>query len=611
MKTYKANNANNTINKRVKKVHSKAKFVGTLYFLGALALAALACLGVVAIDGTKLWVVDFWKPYANLFNEQRNIFDVIVATLYLFVVLSVVINFLRAFGKLGDLLRKNHKKVGRIKQNMQAMDDMGKLFSGSFAAILIFHFLIYIIQPLAVDATRPNVELLMPMGYATLGVGLVIHFLAGLIHGTVSNFQVGGQVANVVEEKRECGLFVYFFRNLVQVAAVAGILFFFTQCCNFNATISALLSGQNPIAGADVMKELIPLALQVLTVIWILVLIKHATAPTEFNLYGMQGSGMKNFRVFSFFVVLTAGGAFALDYLNYQPDFPVDNLIVAGIALVAFLADCIFKTRVKKEKKEDDDELTDEEAFNAFAPVPAQVPVKANGQVPVQMPVQAGYPQPIYVPVYYPYPTPTANLGVPQTSAQAPCCAPTPVAKETNKKPAPAPAPSYIKPTPAPTAQPAEGKNDARKKRQELKERNKDLKRAKADAKTSAKIAKKNQKVERKVSKQEESFAKKNAAVATLATASVAMAAQQPVQTPVAPVTPVVTPVVEEKVEPKVDFEAVNEIETPLDPHKQWDVRCPQCGKQLRVREVSPYHRCPSCDKVFKLRKFETYAKKD
>ena len=60
----------------------------------------------------------------------------------------------------------------------------------------------------------------------------------------------------------------------------------------------------------------------------------------------------------------------------------------------------------------------------------------------------------------------------------------------------------------------------------------------------------------------------------------------------------------------KENAEAV-EVHTPLDPNKEWKVRCPRCGKILNVRETSPYHRCPSCDKVFGLRKFQTYVKKD
>ena len=53
------------------------------------------------------------------------------------------------------------------------------------------------------------------------------------------------------------------------------------------------------------------------------------------------------------------------------------------------------------------------------------------------------------------------------------------------------------------------------------------------------------------------------------------------------------------------------EIEGELNPNNQWEVYCPECGKKLRVKEVSLYHRCPACDKVFKIRRFETYVKKD
>ena len=46
---------------------------------------------------------------------------------------------------------------------------------------------------------------------------------------------------------------------------------------------------------------------------------------------------------------------------------------------------------------------------------------------------------------------------------------------------------------------------------------------------------------------------------------------------------------------------------TELNPDKDFKVRCPQCGKELSVKDKSPYHRCPSCGKVFTLQKFRTY----
>ncbi len=506
MSTYKTNIKSKMANKRVKKVHSKAKFVGMLYFLGTIALAVLSCLPTITLFGGKLWVVNFWKPYTTMFGEGRDIYSIVIATLYLFVLLATVINALRALGKLGNLLRKNHTKIGRLKQNMQAMDEMGKRFSGSFAAIVIFHFLIYIICP-PTETGRPAIELYMPFGYVSLGLGLFLHFFAGLIHGTVSNFDVNGAVGGVIEEKRECGLFVYFFRNLVQIAAVGAILYFFTNICNFFGVVVMLANGQNPFAGVALLKYVLPFILQVVIVICLIVMIKHATAATEFNLYGMQGSGMRNFRIFSFFVFLAAGVGFMLDYVYYKPDFPKENLIIAGIAFGSFLIDCIFKSRnkkknaaptQKKEEAEEDVEIEPVPTETVPAPIPANgaaAPISVNVPAPVVQTLQ----QPVYIPVYYPYPA-SANANAPVPEA----------AKEEKKE---------VKPVPAPV-----------------------------------------QSVETELEDPE--FIRR-------------------------------------------------EIEGELNPNNQWEVYCPECGKQLRVKEVSLYHRCPACDKVFKIRKFETYVKKD
>ena len=54
--------------------------------------------------------------------------------------------------------------------------------------------------------------------------------------------------------------------------------------------------------------------------------------------------------------------------------------------------------------------------------------------------------------------------------------------------------------------------------------------------------------------------------------------------------------------------EGIFESDEAINPKKTFQVRCPQCGKTLAVRETSPYHRCPACSKVFSLRKFEKYT---
>ena len=649
MRTYQAKNSNG-MGKRVRKAQGKARFVGFLYLLGALGLAGLTFLmPVLTFDGKPLGITSFFNPYLDLFGGKVDLLSVAIATLYLFVVLSVVFNALGCLGKLGDLTQNNSKQMGRYNKTMQAMDKMGRLFSGSFAAIVIFHFLIWMFVGEAGKVA------LTSGAYITLVFGIAIHFFAGLLHGKVHYFQVGGQIANVVEVKRECGLFVYFFRNLVQIAATAAILYFLAPNTLLNGAI------KNVLAGQIVINDLLPAGLQALMVIFIIVLIKHATATTEFNLEGMDGKGMKNYRVFSFLTFLVAAGALALCFLQTKV---LENylLFVAGIAFVAFLVDCIFKTRPKKVKEEENEEEVEDPMLNPFAPVnpmaftcPVQksAPNMPMPQMPIiQMTVPTACPQetakaqqrmkPVYVPTYYPMPTPYPMITpypvmmpypmpapAPYAAAPAPYgatpapAAAAPCAPEKKTRPAPAPAPSYLQPTPAPSYANVESKKELKKKRQELKDRAKELKRAKVEAKKYAKLAKKNLKKENKlrkkenrfakkntkqqnkIRKQEENFARKNAAVAS--EFLVATATQMPIPAP-APVAAPEKPVVEPPA--KVENE-ITELPPSLDPNKEWKVRCPKCGKELLIRETSPYHRCPSCGKVFQIRKFETFVKKN
>ena len=504
MKAYESTNAV-ALRKRVRKVHTKAGFAGTLYLLGALALAVLAFLPTLHIGGEDLWVLTFYLPITEAFGGAIDWIGVITAALYLWILLAVVVNFFRCFSKLGWLTKRSSRYVNGYNRNMRAMEDMGKRFSGSFAAIINLSLLIYILQPSASNVAITN------YAYVTLAVGLAIHFLAGLIAGKVSWFDVHGNGGNVEEVKRECGIFVYFFRNVAQLAAVAGILYFSLPKCTLGATIASWLGGVNPLEG-DLITTLVPVALQALIVLCTFVLIKHATAATEFNRLGMEGKGMKNYRVFSFFVFLLAGGAFAVDYFLVKPEPIVyDFLYVAAIAFGVFLIDCIFKTRAAKEAEEDYDPIDEmEREQTAVQGMPMQGAQPAV--ICQQMPSQTAYQQqPVYIPVYYPYPL--------QQPAPAPAPAPTPVEVKITTTPAPAPAPAHIKPEPSPVAK-----------------------------------------------AKEEALDKENA---------------EPV-----------------------------EVNKPLDPNKEWKVRCPRCGKILNVRETSPYHRCPSCDKVFELRKFQTYVRK-
>ena len=457
MKAYESTRGS-ALRKRVKKVHAKAKFVGVFYLLGALALTGIACMPMMQIGGEDFWALNFWKPFKNLFNDARSWHALIVSALYGLALFVSLINIFRCFGKLGWLTKRSSRYVNGFNRNMRAMEKMGKVFSGTFATIINAFLLIYMLESYA-WAGLQIVELTL-WAYVFFATGVFIHFLCGLIGGTVSYFNVGGGTGEVTEEKRSCGLFVYFFRNLVQLAATAAIVWLFMKKCVLGVFIDLALVPANPFTGMDLVKQILPVALQAVILLCLFVLVKHATSSTEFNRLGIEGAGMKNYRVFSFILFLAAGGIFGIEYfvLKVKPAQWSDwsYAIIAGIAFVAFLMDCIFKSKTKDEEQEVEEETEEQPIMPYIAPMPlSQGQPTANGaypqmpMTPVFLPVQQPQPQPIYVPTYVPYPVPMGqHIG-------APCAV---------EKPAPMPAPAYLQPAPSPAVAVAEQENKEEKK---------------------------------------------------------------------------------------------------------------------------------------------------
>ena len=503
------------LKKRVRTVQGRAKTAGMLYLLGivlmAVAGAVLTLVTNTVVSGTKFTqmpvlnayqaIVDLFKGgIVNVIKDSVLLTITVSLVLYVIMLLALIINVFRALAKLGWLFKTKASYTYGFNRNMYAMDDLGKIFSGSFASLILTNLWMVLF------VTMDNKITLF--GYVVLGVGLFFHILCGLIEGKVTLFTTGEKIDEV---DREQGLFVYFFRNLIQVAVVGVIVIFFLKvsvfCGVFVTMMDALLVSKNMGWFANNLWYVIRFAVELFAWIWIMIMIKHATASTEYNREGKYGKGMKNFTVFSMFTFVFATALLVLRLLGIgllsgeTKGFNVPLLITAIAALVGFISDLIFKSRKKKV----DPETTANPEPVVEQPVAPMPMMPQMAQMP-QMPVAgANTPyQPIYVPVYYPYPF----YGMPMQSAEdMPYYGPTP-------------APAHLLPSPSPAT-------------------------AAEEAKT---------------------------------------------------------------------LEEVNdsvEVDKPLDPNKVWMVRCPQCGKLLRVREVSPYHRCPACDKVFKLKKYETYVLKD
>ncbi len=340
--------------KRIGKAQGKAKWMGFFYFIGTLALLAAACLGMFeyeTADGKEyLWVLTFWKPFLEIKNgfSWEIIKPMIKPLIYTLMLLVLLINVFRCFGKFGWLFKKKASRKYGFNRNAFAMEDLGRIFSGSLFALIFWGCILYL----------TGYELTL-MAYIGVGVGFFFHFWCGLVGGNVSLFTAHG---GVQEEKRRFGRFSPFLRNLLQIAAIAGIAWFFLEMNTLHGFISDLVKTHDFKGILDDMDALIAAGAELLIVICWLVLVKHATATTEYDRDGSDAAGAHNFRIFTFFIFLLAGGLVAYQYFVMSVAFKnnMDTIWIAVIAFVSFIIECIMR-RFPKVKKS----IRKQEAFDA------------------------------------------------------------------------------------------------------------------------------------------------------------------------------------------------------------------------------------------------------
>lgn len=387
---------------KIVKAQAKAKLVGILYLLASIAIAALACLPMLTLDGTaegNLWVLTFWKPFLQIksistFTPQQWI-SLVVSVFYALILLTVAINLLRSFGKLKWLFKRRPSRLNGYNRNVFAMEDMGKLFSSSFYVLLAFTFLIYLLT----KSSGTKLVIAPPYAIVAAGLGIVIHFLCGAVGGSIHLYVVENGM--IEEERRKGSVLVPVIRNLIQLGVVGAIAWFMLQTNAIATLLHILVSRnfaaitQNPVA------SIYPVAHLLVFLCW-LVLLKHATGIAEYDRDGAYAAGALVFRSFAFITVLVAGGAVAVQfYLTQQ--FVRDCLFIALIALLAFVIELILR-KYPSDKVEDFEDIEVEDFIDS-----------ANAMVPQRYGYpQAGYPaQP-----FPPYGAP--QTGYPQAGYGAP-----------------------------------------------------------------------------------------------------------------------------------------------------------------------------------------------
>ncbi|MBQ4269025.1 MAG: hypothetical protein IJB97_05180, partial [Clostridia bacterium] len=370
---------------RLEKARKRCKFVGATYLIGTIALIAALFLDFFAVGESKISALNFYNALILTgVPDLKKVVEILPNALFALMCVVAVINFIRVCAALGKMKKAKDTPFEKYNHTVKRMEKAAGAFSGTLVTYFVFTMI-----ACSATATKPTFFAL-----CAIGGGVVFHFFAGLIGGKTLWFDVG-ENGEILESKRNSSLFVFFLRNVIQIACVAGILFFFFKANAIPGAVTLLAEGKISDLLSNVW-ELILVAAQVLIVVALIVLVNHAFRATEFNGKGMKGKGMKNFRAFSFMVTLFALVAFFAVYFGTKA-WSFELAYVAAIALGGFLFDCIIKS--KKGRKlvcvyvEEEPEVEQPKKAPAYR-VPIQcisqpgVFMQPNGRPVMVMPMQ-------------------------------------------------------------------------------------------------------------------------------------------------------------------------------------------------------------------------------
>ena len=348
------------VKRRIAKAQGAAKTVGMLYLLATLGLIALFCLGVCKIDFATFSVYDFFAVFYREGTAEALHLAKGCAAVYAATLVAMAICLIVAFTKLKWLFSRKASRLYGFNRNMYAMDDLGKCFSYTFASGLAACYFI------ALTGTNFQLEL---FAYIYLGVGVVFHFLLGLVSGSVSLFDT---CDGITEQKREVGYFAPFMRNLLQLAATGGILFLFVQHNSVYSGLKLVTGAFANIADAFAQKpfELASAIGQIVLAIALIGLLFHATCTKEFDMEGAETPGRKLFIVWILLALIGAAATYVCTTFFLKPatvsQETTNALFIAIIALVSLLIE-LFTIGCPRVQYEELDDMDAKEFIRANA----------------------------------------------------------------------------------------------------------------------------------------------------------------------------------------------------------------------------------------------------
>lgn len=409
-----------SLKKSMTKTRRRARWAGLLYLLGTIGFAAFAIFPLLGMPLINSPLLDF--SFSGLKSAIAGFdFKSVAfwnAVLYCILVLATVINVFRALRRFGWLFKKKGSRVYGFNRPAYAMEIMGERCTGSLAAIVLTYLVMSILAGLDFSLLTMNDVFYLLLAIV---VGTLIQILSG-VYGCKISFFVPRAEAEIVEQKSEAKPFIALLCNLVQVAGSFAVMYFFLKESTVHVTIDKVITDGFATLTADIM-TLVEFVLQVLTLFFIMGLVKHATGITEYNAVGLSAPNMKRARVLAAFTLILSAGAWAVYYAGKpaEEEIVYGFLIIAAISLAVFVLDVllkhIWKAKLEKEERKAQEQLQQQNPYgnvgnnvvtgNAGHPPVAQPPIQLP-PIYIQVPPSAAnnVPFPVPMPVSTPVPVP-------------------------------------------------------------------------------------------------------------------------------------------------------------------------------------------------------------
>lgn len=331
------------VKRSVAKNATRAKIVGLLYLVMAIALAAVAFLPLLSLELAPVGITNLLTAMQSIDTATAaGMTKLVNAVIYILMLLGLVVNVIRAFCKLRWLFKKKGTNELGLNRNAYAMNDLGKIFSGSFAVLFISLLLISLFSGFRPQSDKAVTSLLL----IVLGAGIVAHMVLGFCQSKISYFNI--EKGRIVEHKRIVGRVACLLRNAVQIVAIILIPYFLLQISTLDSFCGLLVEE----GGLNKLTADMGMLLQLVAVLLFCVVVKHATATTEYDLNGVHSSGMKVTRIFALLLTVVAAAA-AFLVQDATDAYLTNMLLIAVVSLVLF----IVEIAMRKYPKFDEEKL--------------------------------------------------------------------------------------------------------------------------------------------------------------------------------------------------------------------------------------------------------------